>query len=97
MKKKNDVIKKLQTELQQIINFSKDNISRIKNEQEKQESADKKNHEGKIQRLQNEIVQLKTQLQNLVLEHREKEQDLRRVCFFVNMEVFVWGYFSLHL
>ena len=75
MKKKNDVIKKLQTELQQIINFSKDNIARIKNEQEKQESADKKNHEGKIQRLQNEIGQLKTQLSNLILQHREKEQD----------------------
>lgn len=87
MKKKNDVIKKLQTELQQIINFSKDNISRIKNEQEKQESADKKNHEGKIQRLQNEIVQLKTQLQNLVLEHREKEQDLRRMKYKVESQV----------
>lgn len=87
MKKKNDVIKKLQTELQQIINFSKENIGRIKNEQDKQESADKKNHEGKVQRLQNEIVQLKTQLQNLVLEHREKEQDLRRMKFKVESQV----------
>ncbi|CAG2237785.1 unnamed protein product [Mytilus edulis] len=60
---------------------------RIKNEQDKQESADKKNHEGKVQRLQNEIVQLKTQLQNLVLEHREKEQDLRRMKFKVESQV----------
>lgn len=87
MKKKNDIIKKLQTELQQIINFSKENISRIKNEQDKQESADKKNHEGKFQRLQNDVVQLKTQLQNLVLEHREKEQDLRRMKFKVESQV----------
>lgn len=87
MRKKNDIIKKLQTELQQIINFSKDNISRIKNEQEKQESADKKNHEGKVQRLQNDVVQLKTQLQNLILEHREKEQDLRRLKFKVESQV----------
>lgn len=49
------------------------------NEAEKQEQADLKNSEGKKQRLMTELNQLKTQLQNVVMEHRENEQELRRV------------------
>lgn len=49
------------------------------NDAEKQEQADLKNSEGKKQRLMTELNQLKTQLQNAVMEHRENEQELRRV------------------
>ena len=52
----------------------------MKLEAEKQENTDKKNSEGRKQRLQQEITQLNTQLQSLTLENRENEQELRRVC-----------------
>lgn len=80
IKKKNSVIRKLQADLRQIEKFSDENNKRVTNEAEKQEQADLKNSEGKKQRLMTELNQLKTQLQNAVMEHRENEQELRRVC-----------------
>jgi hypothetical protein len=74
------VIRKLQADLRQIEKFSDENNKRVTNEAEKQEQADLKNSEGKKQRLMTELNQLKTQLQNAVMEHRENEQELRRVC-----------------
>ena len=79
IKKKNDVIRGLQADLRQIQKFSEDHIRRVKLEAEKQENTDKKNSEGRKQRLQQEITQLNTQLQSLTLENRESEQELRRV------------------
>lgn len=65
--------------MRQIEKFSDENNKRVTNEAEKQEQADLKNSEGKKQRLMTELNQLKTQLQNAVMEHRENEQELRRV------------------
>lgn len=79
IKKKNSIIRKLQADLRQIEKFSDENNKRVTNEAEKQEQADLKNSEGKKQRLMTELNQLKTQLQNAVMEHRENEQELRRV------------------
>ena len=81
IKKKNDVIRGLQADLRQIQKFSEDHIRRVNVEAEKQKGSDKKNSEGRKQRLQQEVVQLQTQLQNLVTEHRENEQELRRVSY----------------
>lgn len=77
--KKNEVIKKLQADLHQIDRFSEENIRRVRGDAEKQEAADEKNSEGKRQKLQTEISQLKSQLQNLIAEHRESEKELRIV------------------
>ena len=83
IRKKNDVIRGLQADLRQIQKFSEDHIRRVKLEAEKQENTDKKNSDGRKQRLQQEITQLNTQLQSLTLENRESEQELRRVCIFI--------------
>ncbi len=75
----NDIIRRLQSDLHSIERYSIENIKRFKTEAEKQEAADMKNSEGKKQKLQTEINHLRTQLQNLTLEHRESEQELRGV------------------
>ena len=81
IRKKNDIIRRLQADLHQIEKFSEEHIRRTKSEAEKQEAADTKNSEGKRVKLQQENGQLKIQLQNLTQEHRENEQNLRRVSF----------------
>eukprot|EP00745_Piridium_sociabile_P029241 TRINITY_DN47673_c0_g2_i1.p1 TRINITY_DN47673_c0_g2~~TRINITY_DN47673_c0_g2_i1.p1 ORF type:complete len:374 (+),score=110.46 TRINITY_DN47673_c0_g2_i1:165-1286(+) len=67
IRKKNEVIKKLQAELHQIEKFSEEHIRRVRGESEKQEAADEKNSEGKRQKLQSEVTQLRSQLQNAAL------------------------------
>ena len=81
IRKKNDIIKRLQTDLHQIEKFSDENIRRTRAEAEKQEIADTKNSDQKTQKLQAEINQLQGQLNNAVTEHREIEADLRGVSF----------------
>lgn len=90
IRKKNDIIRELQANLHHIEKFSDDHIKRTRTEAEKQEAADLKNSEGKKQKLQQDTAQLKTQLQNLVQEHRESEQVLRRKKFQVETEVENW-------
>lgn len=90
IRKKNDVIRGLQADLRQIQKFSEDHIRRVKLEAEKQENTDKKNSDGRKQRLQQEITQLNTQLQSLTLENRESEQELRRKKFKIETEVENW-------
>lgn len=90
IKKKNDVIRGLQADLRQIQKFSEDHIRRVNAEADKQKAADKKNSEGRKQRLHQEVTQLQTQLQNLVTEHRENEQELRKKKFKIETEVENW-------
>jgi len=90
IRKKNDIIKRLQTDLHQIEKFSDENIRRTRAEAEKQEIADSKNSDQKTQKLQSEINQLQTQLNNAVTEHREKEADLRAKKYKVENEVDNW-------
>lgn len=90
IKKKNDIIRGLQADLRQIQKFSEDHIRRVNAEAEKQKAADKKNSEGRKQRLQQEVAQLQTQLQSLVTEHRENEQELRKKKFKIETEVENW-------
>lgn len=90
IRKKNDVIKHLQSELHQIEKFSEEHIRRVRTDAEKQEAADEKNSDGKRQKLQAEVGQLRSQLQNAIMEHREAEQELRKKKFKVETEVENW-------
>nr|KAG5700367.1 hypothetical protein BaRGS_029619 [Batillaria attramentaria] len=90
IRRKNDIIKRLQSELHAIEKFSEEHIRRVRADAEKQEAADEKNSDGKRQKLQTEVGQLRSQLQNAIQEHREVEQDLRRKKFKVETEVENW-------
>lgn len=58
---------------------TEEEIKRTNTEAEKQEAADSKNSEGKKEKLTAELNELKAKLDNLTSEHREEEQNLRRV------------------
>lgn len=58
---------------------TEEEIKRTKTEAEKQEAADSKNSEGKREKLSSELSELKAKLDNHTSEHREEEQNLRRV------------------
>lgn len=90
IRKKNDIIKRLQTDLHQIEKFSDENIRRTRAEAEKQEIADNKNSDQKTQKLQSEINQLQSQLNNSVSEHRDIEAELRGKKYKIENEVDNW-------
>lgn len=79
IQKMNDIIRTLTGDTEQIEKYSLDQNRKTKSEAEKQEAADMKNSDGKKAKLMQELNQLKTQLQNLIAEHRENETALRQV------------------
>lgn len=83
MLKKNEIIRKLKNNLLQLDLFSEDSIRQIKQDSEKQQQGDQKDSEGRIVKLQEEIAQLRTQLNNSITEHRSTEQSLRKVHYHV--------------
>ncbi|XP_051888311.1 dynein regulatory complex protein 10 [Pristis pectinata] len=90
MLKKNEIIRKLKNNLLQLELFSEDYIRQIKQDAEKQQQADQKDSEGRVVKLQEEISQLRTQLNNLITEHRSSEQALRRRKFKTETEIENW-------
>lgn len=79
IQKQNDVIRKLQSNLHSIEKTSEDAIRRMKLEAEKQETAYKKNTEGRMAKLHQDLSHVQAQYNNLKEEHRDKELALRRV------------------
>lgn len=75
---RNDQIRKLDSDLKNVEKFNADLIKRTKTEAEQSEASEMKTSEGKRSKLQTELNQLKQQFQNLVLEHRDQEQQLRK-------------------
>ncbi|XP_078277849.1 dynein regulatory complex protein 10 isoform X1 [Rhinoraja longicauda] len=90
MLKKNEIIRKLKNNLLQLDLFSEDSIRQIKQDSEKQQQGDQKDSEGRIVKLQEEIAQLRTQLNNSITEHRSTEQALRRRKFKTETEIENW-------
>ena len=62
-----------------MINLAEDANRRVRADTAKQQAADEKGHEGKKEKLLEDIAIHKKTLQELVATHREKEQELRKV------------------
>ncbi|CAF1083008.1 unnamed protein product, partial [Brachionus calyciflorus] len=75
---RNDQIRRLDSDLKNVEKFSTDLVKRTKVDAEQQEASEGKASEGRKSKLQQELNQLRQQFQNLVLEHREQEQILRK-------------------
>ncbi|XP_030074392.1 dynein regulatory complex protein 10 [Microcaecilia unicolor] len=88
--KKNDIIRQLKSHLHQLEKFSGENIRRAKQEAEKQQKADYRASESKCLKLQQELQQLRTQLNAEITEHREVELALRKKKFKVETEIENW-------
>uniref|UniRef100_A0A1I8IRL0 Dynein regulatory complex protein 10 n=1 Tax=Macrostomum lignano TaxID=282301 RepID=A0A1I8IRL0_9PLAT len=87
VKKKNDVIRKIQSDIHHVEKYAEESIKNIRSEAEKQQQTDSKNSEGKVHKLTQERNQLRTQLDNLIAEHRDSEQQLRSKKFKLETEI----------
>ena len=79
MEQKNTEIKILKSNIKALINLADDANRRVKANAHNQEASDKKNHEAKATKMAEDIAALKKRLAELVAEHKEKEQSLRKV------------------
>lgn len=75
---RNDQIRKLDNDLKNVERFSSELVKRTKLDAEQQEASESKASEGRKAKLQLELNQLRQQFQNLVHEHRDQEQILRK-------------------
>ena len=88
--KKNEAIKVLQDSLEQVEHQADEQMRRTRAEAEKQILIDLSASETKLARMEIEHTTLKTQLTNMVAEHREIESDLRKRKFKLESEVENW-------
>ncbi|XP_078083144.1 dynein regulatory complex protein 10 [Mustelus asterias] len=90
MLKKNEIIRKLKNNLLQLDLFSEDYIRQVKQDAEKQQLTDQKDSEGRTAKYQEEMSQLRTQLNNLIGEHRASEVALRKRKYKIETEIENW-------
>ena len=79
VEKENFVIQELKNHLHQVLRLSENNLLRTKQEAEKQQKADFRASQARVAKIQQEILLLRSQHHNLVVENREAEQALRKV------------------
>lgn len=79
VEKENSEIQELKNQLHQVLKFSENSLYRTKREAEKQQKADFRASQARVAKIQQDILQLRSQFHNLVMENREAEQALRKV------------------
>ncbi|XP_003932274.1 dynein regulatory complex protein 10 [Saimiri boliviensis] len=90
MEKENFVIQELKNHLHQVLKFSENSLLRTKQEAEKQQKADFRASQARVAKIQQEILQLQSQVFSLVMENREAEQALRKKKYKVETEIENW-------
>ncbi|XP_021531179.2 dynein regulatory complex protein 10 isoform X1 [Aotus nancymaae] len=90
MEKENFVIQELKNHLHQVLKFSEKSLLRTKQEAQKQQRADFRASQARVAKIQQEILQLQSQLFSLVMENREAEQALRKKKYKVETEIENW-------
>ncbi|XP_036295356.1 dynein regulatory complex protein 10 [Pipistrellus kuhlii] len=90
VEKENFVIQELKNHLHQVLKFSENSLTRTKQEAEKQQKADYRASQSRVARIQQDILQLRSQFHSLVMENREAEQALRKKKYKVETEIENW-------
>ncbi|KAK1328668.1 hypothetical protein QTO34_012242 [Cnephaeus nilssonii] len=90
VEKENFVIQELKNHLHQVLKFSENSLLRTKQEAEKQQKADYRASQARVAKIQQDILQLRSQFHNLVMENREAEQALRKKKYKVETEIENW-------
>ncbi|XP_058387459.1 dynein regulatory complex protein 10 isoform X1 [Diceros bicornis minor] len=90
VEKENFVIQELKNHLHQVLKFSESSLLRTKQEAEKQQKAAFRASQARVAKIQQEILQLRSQLHSLVAENREAEQALRKKKYKVETEIENW-------
>ncbi|XP_026887217.2 dynein regulatory complex protein 10 [Electrophorus electricus] len=87
---RDEVIRKLKSSLHLMEKTSEDYVRRTQRHAEREHQSDGKTSEGKQDRLQEEANKLRVQLNNILMEHREKEMALRKKNQKVETEIENW-------
>ncbi|KAM7051362.1 dynein regulatory complex protein 10 isoform 1-T2 [Molossus nigricans] len=90
VEKENFVVQELKNHLHQVLKFSENSLFRTKQEAEKQQKADFRASQARVAKIQQDILQLRSQHHNLVMENREAEQALRKKKYKVETEIENW-------
>ncbi|XP_020833751.1 dynein regulatory complex protein 10 [Phascolarctos cinereus] len=90
MEKENLVIQELKSHLHQVLKFSENHLLRTKQEAEKQQKAELQASQGRIAKIQQDILRLRTQYHNIVEENRDSEQALRKKKYKLETEIENW-------
>ncbi|XP_030878104.1 dynein regulatory complex protein 10 [Leptonychotes weddellii] len=90
VEKENFVIQELKNHLYQVLKLSENSLLRTKQEAEKQQKADFRASQARVAKIQQELLMLRSQYHNLVVENREAEQALRKKKYKVETEIENW-------
>ncbi|CAD7674399.1 unnamed protein product [Nyctereutes procyonoides] len=90
VEKENFVIQELKNHLHQVLKLSENSLFRIKQEAEKQQKAYFRASQARVSKMQQEILMLRSQHHNLVMENQEAEQALRKKKYKVETEIENW-------
>uniref|UniRef100_A0A8P0SE35 Dynein regulatory complex protein 10 n=1 Tax=Canis lupus familiaris TaxID=9615 RepID=A0A8P0SE35_CANLF len=90
VEKENFVIQELKNHLHQVLKLSENSLFRIKQEAEKQQKAYFRASQARVTKMQQEILMLRSQHHNLVMENQEAEQALRKKKYKVETEIENW-------
>jgi len=77
--RQNDVIRRLQADIHQVERAASESLKRTRTEAEKQEAAERKNSDGKLANVQQELAQVRADYTSVLAKHRDGEQALRKV------------------
>ncbi|XP_018417232.1 PREDICTED: IQ domain-containing protein D [Nanorana parkeri] len=88
--KKNEVIRQLKISLHQLEKISESQVRRTVQESEKQQKSDRRASEGKCLKFQQDLQQLRSQLNGAIAENREVELSLRKKKYKVETEIENW-------
>ncbi|CAI9598575.1 unnamed protein product [Staurois parvus] len=88
--KQNEVIRQLKISLHQLEKISESQVRRTVQEAEKQQKSDHRASEGKCTKLQQDLQQLRSQLNGAIAENREVELSLRKKKYKVETEIENW-------
>lgn len=90
VEKENFVIQELKNHLHQVFKFSENSLLRTKQEAEKQQKVDYRASQARQAKTHQDILALRAQYHNLVMENREAEQALRKKKYKVETEIENW-------
>lgn len=88
--KKNEIIRQLKINLHQLEKFSENQVKRTMQEAEMQQKSDCRASEGKNAKLQQDLQQMRSQLNGTIAENREIELSLRKKKYKVETEIENW-------
>jgi len=79
MSTQNDVVGRLQADIEAVQRAADDAARRLRSDADKQEAAERKNSDGKLAKEHQHLMDIRAEYADVLAEHRSAEQALRKV------------------